>query len=159
MIPIGSTAPLFSLRSKTKAAGLVDLSLAEHLRHAPVILFFFPFAFTKFCTKELQAPALKDYTKLGARLIGISVDSPFAQYAWAQEHKIKVPLCSDLNHDTIRAYDLVMSNYDGIGDTSARAVALIRLDGILAYAQQTDHPDHLPDFFALKSALADLTDS
>jgi peroxiredoxin len=157
MIPIGSTAPLFSLKSKSRAGGLVDIELDQYLGKKPVILFFFPFAFTKFCTKELQAPALKDYTKLGAHLIAISVDSPFSQAIWARVHKIKVPLASDLNHETIKAYDVVLPNYDGIGDTAARAVALIDRQGKIAYAQQTDHPDHLPDFFALKSALAALS--
>ncbi len=156
MIPIGSTAPLFSLQSKSKATGLTTIDLAAYLGKKPVILFFFPFAFTKFCTKELQGTALKDYPK--TQLIGISVDSPFAQYAWAQKHKIKVPLASDLNHETIKAYDVVLPNYDGIGDASARAVFLIALSGSITYAQQTDHPDHLPDFFALKSALAELND-
>ena len=85
---------------------------------------------------------------------GISVDSPFANDAWAKEHKIGVTLLSDLNKTTTKAYDVVFPNLAGVGDTSARAAFVIGKDGVIKYAEQTATPKDLPNFEAVKAALA-----
>ena len=64
---------------------------------------------------------LSSYGDLNAEVIGISVDSPFAQEAWAQKEKIGITLVSDLNKAATNAYDVLFPGLAGIGDTSARA--------------------------------------
>src|SRR5712675_1845463 len=97
-IPVGSKAPDFNLKSK-QASGLVDVKLSNNLGKKNTVLLFFPAAFTGVCTKEMcdVSAGLNGWTGLDADVIGISVDTPFAQEAWAQKEKIGVTLASDLN--------------------------------------------------------------
>ncbi|MCF3649092.1 redoxin domain-containing protein [Synoicihabitans lomoniglobus] len=151
-IAVGSTAPTFTLKSKT-ADGLVDVSLAAG---KPTVLLFFPLAFTGVCTDEFcdVTAGLAAYADLGAEVIGISVDSPFAQEAWAKANNIGITLASDLNKEVIKAYDVVFPMLAGVGDTAARAAFVIGSDGVVKYAEQTATPKDLPDFEAVKAALA-----
>jgi len=151
-IAVGSTAPNFTLKSKT-ADGLADVELVTG---KPTVLLFFPLAFTGVCTSEFcdVTAGLSQYTDLGANVIGISVDSPFAQEAWAKANAITIPLASDLNKEVIKAYDVVFPMLAGVGDTAARAAFVIGADGVVKYAEQTTTPKDLPDFEAVKAALA-----
>jgi peroxiredoxin len=87
-------------------------------------------------------------------VIAISVDSPFAQEAWATANKIKLTLVSDLNKAVIKAYDVVFPMLAGVGDTAARSAFVIGTDGVVKYAEQTATPKDLPNFAAVKAALA-----
>jgi len=154
-IAVGSKAPDFTLKTKT-AEGLKDVKLSDNFGKKPTVLLFFPLAFTSVCTTEMcdTTAGLGEYEKLGAQVIGISVDSPFAQEAWAQINKIKLTLVSDLNKDTTKAYGVLFPGLAGIGDTSARAAFVIGSDGVVKYAEQTATPKDLPNFVAVKAALA-----
>ena len=153
-IAVGSTAPDFSLKSKT-ADGLVDVKLSDNGGKATVVLFF-PLAFTGTCTQEFcdVTAGLSAYDALNARVVGISVDSPFAQEAWAKANNISITLASDLNKETTKAYDVVFPMLAGVGDTSARAAFVVGADGVVKYAEQTPAPTDLPNFDAIKAALA-----
>ena len=120
------------------------------------MLLFFPLAFTRVCTQEMcdTTAGLGDYDKLGARVIAISVDSPYAQAAWAAANAIKLTLVSDLNKTVTKAYDVLLPMHSGVGDTAARAAFVIGADGVIKYAEQTATPKDLPDFTAIKAALA-----
>ena len=154
-LSVGSVAPDFTLKSKN-AEGLADVSLSAELAQGPVVLLFFPLAFTGVCTEEFcdVTQGIADFETLGARVIGISVDSPFAQEAWAKQEKITVTLVSDLNKETTNAYDVLFPGLAGIGDSSARAAFVIGQDGVIKYAEQTPSPKELPDLAAVKAALA-----
>lgn len=156
-IPVGSKAPDFVLKQKT-AAGLLDIKLSENFGKKNTVLLFFPLAFTGVCTQELCdiTAGLGAYSALNADVIGISVDSPFAQEAWAQQSKIGIRLGSDLNKATTKAYDVVFPNLAGIGDTSARSAFVIDKAGVVQYAEQTPTPKDLPNFEAVKATLAKL---
>jgi peroxiredoxin len=84
------------------------------------------------------------------------VDSPFAQEAWAQKEKIGVTLASDLNKTVIKSYNVVFPMLAGVGDTAARAAFVIDKQGVVQYSEQTPTPKDLPNFDALKAALAKL---
>ena len=99
---------------------------------------------------------LNAYKDLGADVIGISVDSPFTQEAWAQKEKIGITLASDLNKTTIKAYNVVFPMLAGVGDTAARAAFVIDKNGVVQYSEQTPTPKDLPNFDAIKAALAKL---
>src|SRR5947208_2904617 len=96
-IPVGSKAPDFTLKSK-QSSGLVDVKLSDNFGKKSTVVLFFPFAFTGTCTQEMCdiTAGLNAYYGLDAEVIGVSVDSPFAQEAWAQKEKIGIRLCSDL---------------------------------------------------------------
>jgi peroxiredoxin len=154
-IKVGSKAPDFTLKSKN-SSGLVDVKLSDNFGKKQTVLLFFPLAYTSVCTQEMcdTTSGLGEYEKLGASVIGISVDSPFSQEAWANTNKIGITLASDLNKTVIKAYDVVFPNLVGIGDTAARAAFVIGKDGVVKYAEQTATPKDLPNFAAIKAALA-----
>src|SRR5436853_7384795 len=99
-ISVGSKAPDFTLKSK-QASGLVDVKLSENFGKKNTVLLFFPAAFTGVCTQEMCdiTAGLNGYSSLNADIIGISVDTPFSQEAWAQKEKINITLASDLNKE------------------------------------------------------------
>jgi peroxiredoxin len=156
-IPVGSKAPDFTLKSKT-ASGLVDIKLSNNFGKKNTLLLFFPAAFTSVCTQEMcgVSSGLNAYSGLDADVIGISVDTPFAQEAWAQKEKISIPLASDLNKETIKKYDVVFPMLAGVGDTAARAAFVIDKNGVVQYSEQTPTPKDLPNFEAIKATLAKL---
>ncbi len=154
-LAVGSKAPDFILKTKT-ADGLKDIKLSDNFGQKQTVLLFYPLAFTGTCTQEMcdTTAGLSQYTGLGAEVYGISVDSPFANEAWAKQHKIGLTLLSDLNKTATKAYDVVFPNLAGIGDTSARAAFVIGKDGVIKYSEQTATPKDLPNFDAIKAALA-----
>jgi len=154
-IALGSKAPDFTLKSKTPE-GLKDIKLSDNFGKKPTVLLFFPLAFTSVCTQEMcdTSGGLGDYEKLGASVIAISVDSPFAQEAWAQKNGIKLTLVSDLNKETAKAWGVLFPGLAGIGDTAARAAFVIGKDGVIKYAEQTATPKDLPNLAAVKAALS-----
>ena len=156
-IAVGSKAPDFKLKSKS-AAGLADVTLSNNFGKKNTVLLFFPLAFTGVCTAELCdiTAGLGAYSGLNADVIAISVDSPFAQEAWANQHKIGVTIVSDLNKDTTKAYGVLFPMLAGVGDTSARAAFVIDKNGVVQYAEQTATPKDLPNFAAVKEALTKL---
>jgi len=154
-IAVGSKAPDFTLKSKAED-GLKDVRLSDNFGRKQTVLLFFPLAFTGVCTQEMcdTTAGLGAYEKLGAEVIAISVDSPFAQEAWAKANGIKLTIVSDLNREVTKAYDVLFPGLAGIGDTSARAAFVIGKDGIVKYAEQTPTPKDLPNFAAIQAALA-----
>jgi peroxiredoxin len=156
-IKVGSQAPDFTLKSKS-ATGLVDIKLSNNFGKKNTVLLFFPAAFTSVCTTELCSISggLNDYAVLGADVIGISIDTPFAQDAWAQKEKITIPLASDLNKEVIKKYDVVFPMLAGVGDTAARAAFVIDKSGVVQYSEQMPTPKDLPNFDAVKAVLAKL---
>lgn len=156
-IQVGAKAPDFTLKSK-QASGLVDVKLSANFGSKNTVLLFFPAAFTSVCTQELCdiTAGLNAYKGLGAEVIGLSVDTPFAQEAWAQKEKIGITLASDLNKQVTKAYDVLFPMLAGIGDTSARAAFVIDKQGIVRYAEQTPSPKELPNFQKIRETLSAL---
>lgn len=154
-LSLGSKAPVFTLKSK-KADGLVDVTLP--VPGKKTVILFFPLAFTSVCTNEMcsVSQGLDAYAGSGAEVIAISVDSPFAQEAWAQKEKITLTIVSDLNKEATNAYGVLFKGIAGIGDSSARAAFVVDKDGVIQYAEQTPTPKDLPNFDAVKATLAKL---
>ena len=153
-LEIGTKAPDFTLKSMT-ADGLVDVTLSTNFGKQATVLLFFPLAFTSVCTQELcdVTAGLGNYADLKADVLGISVDSPFAQGAWAKKEGITIKLLSDLNKTVTNAYDVVFPGLAGIGDTSARAAFVIDASGLIVYSERTPTPKDLPDFGKIEAAL------
>lgn len=153
-IKAGTKAPDFTLKTK-KADGVADVKLSDNYGKKNTVLLFFPLAFTGVCTQEMCdiTSGLNAYSSLGAEVYGISVDSPFAQEAWAQKEKIGITLLSDLNKKTAKDYDVLLSDLIGLGSVSARAAIVVDKSGVVQYSEVTATPKDLPNFTAVKSAL------
>jgi glutaredoxin-dependent peroxiredoxin len=156
-IPAGTKAPDFTLKSK-QATGLVDVKLSNNFGKKNTVLLFFPAAFTGVCTQEMCdiTAGLSAYSGLNAEVIAVSVDTPFAQEAWAKKERIQITLASDLNKEVIKKYDVVFPMLAGVGDTAARAAFVIDKNGVVQYSEQTPSPKELPNFGKVKEALAKL---
>ena len=156
-IAIGTQAPDFTLKSKD-ANGLKDVTLSANFGKKNTVILFFPLAFTGVCTQEFcdVTQGISSYAGLDAEVIGLSVDSPFAQEAWAQQKSITVTLVSDLDKKTTEAYGVLFPGLAGIGATSARAAFIVDKAGVVQYAEQTATPKDLPNFAAIQAKLAEL---
>jgi peroxiredoxin len=156
-IPVGSKAPDFNLKSKN-AGGLTDVKLSNHFGKSNTVVLFFPLAFTSVCTKEMCdiTAGLGQYKGLNAEVIGVSVDSPFTQEAWAQKENIGITLASDLNKKTAEAYGVLLPDLLGLGSVSARAAFVVDKNGVVQYSEQTPTPKDLPNFDAIRDTLAKL---
>jgi peroxiredoxin len=156
-IPVGSKAPDFSLKSR-QGGNVTDVKLAANQGKKNTVLLFFPLAFTGVCTTEMcdVSAGLSQYSNLNADVIGISVDSPFAQEAWAQKEKITITLASDLNKKTAKDYGVLLDDLGGFGSTAARAAFVIDRNGVVQDSEQTPTPKDLPNFNAIRETLGKL---
>mgnify|MGYP000376604172 FL=1 len=154
MVSEGDTAPTFTATVGTSDHEPFDLD--EHVGDGPIVLAFFPGAFTPPCTNEMiafqeRAAAFGD---AGATLFGISADSPFSLGAFREEHGIEFDLVSDMAGDAIRAYGLEMDIADlGLYGIANRAVFVIDDDGEVAFSWVADDPTNEPDYDAVLDAV------
>ena len=157
-LSVGTKAPDFTLKSKG-ADGLRDVSLSANFGKKNTVVLFFPLAFTGVCTQEMcdVTAGLTSYSDLNAEVIAVSVDSPFAQEAWAKEKNISLTIASDLNKTTAKNYEVLLDDLIGLGSVSARAAFVIDKAGVIQYAEQTPTPKELPNFDAIKAKLASLS--
>ena len=89
-------------------------------------------------------------------MLGISVDTFFAQKAWADQQKLNFPLLSDFNKDVIRKYGVVNPDMIGLKDIAKRAVFVIDRDGVVKHREVLDDARNEPDYGKVKQALASL---
>ena len=115
-VTVGNKAPDFALFDTEKKVR----SLSEFLGKKTVLAFY-PGAFTGVCTKELCTlrDSMTRFSELNAQVIGISVDAPFANKAFASQNNLQFPLLSDFTRATIRAYGIVHDGLAGLTCYSA----------------------------------------
>ena len=159
-INTGDKAPDFTLSTLT-SDGPALVTLSEETAGSKVVLLFFPMAFTGVCTTEFcsVSEGLGEYEGLGAKVFGISGDNPFAQSNWAEKEGITVPLLSDYEHDVAKAYGLAYDSFlpeknPPMGGVPKRSAFVIDSDGTVQYAEVLESPGDLPNFDAIKAALA-----
>ena len=147
MLEVGDTAPTFSATRGTTDHESFDLE--DALGDGPVVLAFFPGAFTPPCTNEMVAfqDHLAEFEAAGATILGVSADSPFSQGSFREEHGIEFDLISDMGGDAIRAYDLEMDIADlGLHGIANRAVFVLDDDGTITYSWVAGDPTNEPDY-------------
>ena len=154
---VGDQAPNFPLKSKN-ADGLADIGLSDFKGQKNVVLLFFPLAYTSVCTDEMcsVSQGLDAYNKLNAQVLGISVDSPFAQEAWAKSNNITIPLLSDFNKEVSAAYGSQFADLLGFKGVAKRSAFVIDKNGVVQFASVSDDPKVVPDFEAIKACLEGL---
>ncbi|MEZ5275988.1 MAG: redoxin domain-containing protein [Opitutaceae bacterium] len=151
----GVKAPDFALKSK-QPEGLVEYKLSDNFGKRPTVLLFFPLAFTSVCESELCSirDSMKDYEDLNAAVYGISVDSPFSLEVFARQNKLNFPLLSDFNKQVSQAYDVLYADLLGFKGVSKRSAFVVGSDGNILFSSSSDDAKVLPDFNAVKAALA-----
>lgn len=154
-IQVGQAAPDFTLYDSEK--NKVTLSA---LQGSPVVILFFPAAFTGVCTKELCSVRdnLSTYNTTNAKVFGISVDSLFTLAKFKEEQQLNFPLLSDYNRDASTAFDVLYDVFPAfeMQRVSKRAAFVIDPAGVIRYAEICPTPGDLPDFSAIQSTLAAL---
>ena len=153
-ITVGDQAPDFTLKSKS-GDDLKEISLTDYKGRKNVVILFFPLAYTDVCTDEMCSVSggLTDYDALDAQVLGISVDSPFAQAAWARKNGIAIPLLSDFNKEVSAAYGAQFEELIGLRGVAKRSAFVIDKTGTVRFASVSDDPTVLPDFDAIKARL------
>jgi peroxiredoxin len=148
-VEVGQQAPDFTLLNTARE----KVSL-ESLRGKPVILAFFPLAFSPVCTEEMCTfrDSLAELKDAETQVVGISVDSPFALKAFADAQQLSYPLLSDFNKEASKAYGVLNENLLGTFQGVAnRAVFLIDRKGKVAHKWVSDDPGVQPHYDEVKA--------
>ena len=161
-LSVGTQAPDFKLTTLGEN-GPEYVTLSENAGKTNVLILFVPMAFTGVCTKELCdiTNGMNEYASLGARVVAISGDNPFAQKAWAEKESIRLTLLSDYDHSVARAYDIAYDAFlpeKNLGQSGVpkRSAFIVDKAGVIQYSEAKDSPGDLPDFAAIKAKLASL---
>lgn len=114
----------------------------------PVVLLFYPGAFTGVCTKEMCMFRDSISKFNGLNVVGISVDAPFANKAFKTENNVNFPLLSDYNREAVRAFNNYHENFAGLKGYTAskRAVYVLDADQIVRYKWVSENPGVEPDY-------------
>ena len=151
-VNVNDKAPSFNLPSPDKS--MVKL---EDYAGRKLVIAFFPAVFTGVCTAEMCtfSDGLANFEALGASVVGISVDSLFANGAFQKAEGIAFPLLSDHAREAVNAYDVAFENFGAEGYTVAtRSVFVVNEEGTVIYKWLAPNPGVEPDYEAIKAALA-----
>jgi thioredoxin-dependent peroxiredoxin len=136
----GAPAPMFTAQA-SQAGKEFTYKLAENLKKGPVVLYFFPAAFTSGCTIEAHefADATADYAKLGASVIGVTAGNidRLTEFS-VSECRSKFPVAADPNATIAKEYDAMLAVYPG---HSSRTSYVIAPDGKVIFAYSNLKPD------------------
>jgi len=151
-IKVGDKAPDFALPDTE----LKKRSLKEFRGHK-VVLAFFVGAFTSVCTKEMCAfrDSMVRLTDLKAQVIGVSVNDPFSNKAFAEKNRLPFPILSDFNRQAIKAYGVESPDYGGLNGyiVAKRSIFIVDKNGSVRYVWATDAPAVEPDYEEVENTL------
>lgn len=151
-VDVGTKAPDFTLMDQDRQ----PVTLSALLQKGPVVLAFFPAAFSGTCQSEMCT--LRD--SIGAldaahgQVVGISTDTFFALKAWSEQQRFTFPLLSDYNKEVIRRYGVVNPDMIGLKDIAKRSVFVLDRDGRVRYREVLDDARHEPQYDKVREALA-----
>ncbi len=154
MLEVGEAAPEFTLYDQDRKLRKSSEFLAAGQK---TIFAFFPGAFTGVCTQEMCTfrDMYSELETLKGRVVGISVDAPFAQKAFAEKNALTFPLLCDFQREVVRKYGVAFDRLGGLeGYVSAnRAIFVVDGHGKITFKWVAPDPGKLPDFEAVKKAL------
>ncbi len=158
MVNQGEKAPNFTLPDTDRK----PRSLQEFLKpNGATLLAFFPGAFTTVCTREMCTlrDNMQELNKINAQVIGISVNDPFTNKAFAQNNNLNFPILSDYNREVVKLYNVFHENFGSLkGYTVAkRGVFILDHNGVVVYKWVSDDPTKEPNYEELKKAAAKTT--
>lgn len=151
-IKVGDKAPEFTLTDSDKK----PRSLNEFLGRK-IVLAFFVGAFTSTCTKEMCEfrDSMAQLIDLNAQVIGISVNDPFSNKAFAEKNRLPFPILSDYKREVTRNYGLELPNFAGLdGYTVAkRSIFILDQKGMVWYIWVSDNPAVEPNYKEIQNVL------
>lgn len=153
-IEIGQPAPDFILYDSEKK----QVTLSE-LKGQPVLLLFFPLAFTSVCTEELCSVRdnISWYNTLKVKVLGISVDALQTLARFKEEQQLNFTLLSDFNKDVSRSYDSIYELFGyNMKGVSKRSAFVIDKAGIVRYAEVLENAGEVPNFEAIQQTIQQL---
>lgn len=148
---VGKLAPDFRLRGP----GGAYYTLSEHKGQSPVVLVFFPLAFSPVCSHQLPdlQARIPEFEQAGAVVYGISVDHHYSNRAFARALGLTFPLLSDWKREVSAAYGVLLPD----ASTSGRATFVVDKDGHIAHAdvsEDMDDIERVPNLDRVLAALA-----
>ncbi len=149
-VDVGSKAPDFTLMNEERQ----PVTLSQQ-RGKPVVLAFFPAAFSSVCQKELCTfrDSIARLNQAHAQVYGISVDTFFTLKAFHDAQKLSFPLLSDFNKQVIRDYGVFNDDMIGLKGIAKRAVFVIDKDGVVRHREVLDDARNEPDYGKVFDAL------
>ena len=131
----------------------------ESFRGRPVVVLFFPLAFTDVCTEELCAMRdnMAQYNGFDAQVLAISVDSPFTLAQFKAKEQLNFPLLSDFNKEAAQAYGVLYEDFFGLRGVAKRSAFVVDADGAIAYEEVLEDAGEQPDYHRIQSTLRELT--
>jgi len=155
-INVGQKAPDFTLTG----TDLKPKRLYDFLTQT-VVLAFFPGAFTSVCTREMCTfrDSLARLNNLKAQVVGVSVNDPWANKAFAEKNLLTFPLLCDYNREVIKLYGIELKDFAGLkGYTAAkRSVFIIDKTGTVRYVWISDNPSIEPNYEEIEKFLQKMT--
>ncbi len=150
-LKVGTKAP--AARVAVRSREWIDL--LDWVGEQPVVLLFFPLAFSSVCSAEMCAVAQDwaGWQDAHARVVGISVDSPYVSLRFAEETGAPFPIVSDFNREAVRAYDVVNPDHGGLVDVARRSAFVIDRSGSIVFAWEGEHPGVMPPFDEIREAV------
>ena len=140
---VGEKAPEFSLPTDSWDK---EVSLEGARREGPVVLFFYPGDWSSVCTDQMAQvqEEIGRFRAKGAKVLGISADSPWSHRAWAKERGIGFPLLSDFNKEVIEEYGV--KNKAGFAE---RAYFVVDREGVVRAKRVEESPRDQPEVEAV----------
>lgn len=154
MIDVNDLAPEFTLKNTNKE----DVSLSD-FSDKVVILAFYPGAFTGVCDTEMCTlqENLKTFNTFDATILGISVDSPWANGAFSKNYDLEFELLSDLDRSVIKSYGVLFTGLGGIdGYTCANRAVFIIKNRNIVYKWIAPSPGEEPDYNGIQNKLKEI---
>lgn len=154
---VGEAAPAFT--GSVVGEGIEPFDVADHLGVDPVVLAFFPGAFTSVCTAEMRSfeDRLAEFPA-EAELFGVAVDSPFALAEFRDQQGLSFELVSDFHREGIAAYGVETAFEEiGLAGIAARAMFVVDPDGVVTYRWVGEDPGREPDYEAVLAAVEAVT--
>jgi len=150
----GSIAPDFTLPNQDRE----PVTLSQQ-RGRPIVLAFFPAAFSSVCQKELctfrdSLARLDKLNRMNVQIYGISVDTFFALKAFADQQHLTFPLLSDFNKQVIRDYGVFNEDMIGLKGIAKRAVFVLDKNGVVRHREVLDDARNEPDYQKVYDAVA-----
>ena len=149
---VGETAPGFELPDTE-----LKLRTLDEFKGGKIVVSFIVAASSPVCEAELCTfrDSWKEISDMGAKVIAISNDGPFANKAFAEKHNFNFPLLADYTSKTIRDYDVLMPHLLHIKDYNAakRSVFIINEDGKIGYKWVSEDPLKEPNYEEIKNFL------
>jgi peroxiredoxin len=153
MLEVGDEAPDFT--APLANGDVESFTLSDRLDEAPVVLAFFPAAFTSTCTTEMCTfrDRMANFEDVGATVYGVSIDTPFTLNEFRRQNDLNFALVSDTNREIIHDYDVSM-DFDSVGvrNVAKRAVFVVDADRAVSYAWVSDDPGAEPDYDEVRAA-------